>query len=80
MPYFYQRFTVTGFGEFPIDMLRYDCCFPENESDSGRIAPRNYGQRSVKLARTVERKSDHPTQARWQSFGWSVDEDSIETR
>lgn len=29
---------VMGSGEFPIDMLRYDCCSPATEEDSNLIA------------------------------------------
>lgn len=67
-------FTVEGRGPFPIDMLRYDSCWPQSEgSDSYEIdishQPRRAGQREhrVTLCGITE-----PTAARWESFGYAV--------
>ena len=65
-------FTVKGSGPFPIDMLRYDLCYPKSEQDSYRLEktfqPRD---RSDHVVRLVSAKA--PTEARWGSFGWLVE-------
>lgn len=61
-------FDVEGRGDFPLDMLRYDLCWPATEDDSRlvahavRTADRPVRLRGLKL----------PTVARWASFGWKV--------
>lgn len=67
-------FEVEGTGSFPIDMLRYDSCWPKSEgSDSLEVEssfrPRKAGniRRRVTLIGLSE-----PTGARWASFGWKV--------
>jgi hypothetical protein len=58
-------FAVEGEGDFPIDMLRYDKCWPATERDSHVIAYKN--------RRTVELRSlTGSTDRRWASFGWRV--------
>lgn len=63
-------YTVTGFGQFPIDMLRYDRSFPDSESESGKIAATFHGagQWSVRLAMHGCTRADGPCEGRWQSF------------
>lgn len=69
--YKYQ-FTVFGNGNFPIDMLRYDGCYPA-------FAEASYNIRTARATRRVdlETYSDStqwvPTVDRWVTFGWSVD-------
>ncbi len=65
-------FLVTGQGIFPIDMLRYDHCWPHGQEDAAKIditlgSNRSREQRSVKITGVM-----YPTAERWQSFGWSV--------
>jgi hypothetical protein len=67
------EFTVTGFGQFPIDMLRHDRCFPATESESGKIANSFYAHSggmtwSVQLKMHGSTKATCPTVARWESF------------
>ena len=86
---FYQTFVVRGSTQFPVDMLRYDRCFPvqgmhniEHSMDSmERIRRRKAGETpfEVKLGRWVEGWHTLPTEARWASFMWAVDKDSIIT-
>ncbi len=61
-----------GGGQFPIDMLRYDGCYPASEQDSGLIQ-QDRGHRIVTVAQ-VTHGHDLPqwTDARWASFGWTV--------
>lgn len=65
--------VVTGTGAFPIDMLRHDRCTPKHEVDSGIIErsfrPRTRGRYKVTLLSAKD-----PTNARWQSFGFEVEE------
>jgi hypothetical protein len=68
-----HRFTVSGRGQFPIDMLRYDGCTPRTETDSGFITTsfflrgRMANPQSIALVGPRE-----PTNGRWESFGWRV--------
>lgn len=64
-------FAVEGRGDFPLDMLRYDRCWPRYEAEiykftrtdfSGRAPVRNINLEGLK----------RPTEARWESFGWRV--------
>lgn len=71
---YFQKFTVRGSGPFPIDMLRYDYCWPATEQDSGLIQCDRMTERmtrGVRISRVVE-QGKVPTDARWQSFGWTV--------
>ena len=79
-----SQFTVIGRGVFPLDMLRYDGCYPKLETDTAIM--RKDGLREVTLRRG-EMWLDHdnyrpgdygnptvwsPTVGRWNSFGWAV--------
>ena len=59
------KFTVSGQGRFPFDMLRYDQCWPSNEDAIFRINEKEY--RSIVMLGTRL-----PTSRRWLSFGWDV--------
>lgn len=74
------EFTVTGTGEFPIDMMRYDRATPLSQLDASHTIssftnPEDEAY-SVRLIRFTEGKgrnhADNPTVDRWQSFGWQV--------
>ena len=70
------HFEVTGRGEFPWDMLRYDSCWPQTSDDVAKITPHysDYsvrddvgdhdhdilGRRTVKLVTTRHLKRDFP--------------------
>jgi len=67
--------TVPTYGGFPIDMLRYDACYPVSEQDSAWIESTiTDGLRAFALNITVERHctarqwSEAFTVARWESF------------
>ena len=64
-------YIVTGRGEFPVDMLRYDGAWPANGEAADKLREHHSsqatGHRSVKL-----RSYREPTIGRWSSFGWSV--------
>lgn len=64
------QYIVEGVGEFPIDMLRYDCACPETEVESSAIT--NYREkRRVKL-RAYQSAPNGPEIDRWKSFAWTV--------
>lgn len=70
------KITVEGSGQFPIDMLRRDMCFPHSESDAllMGVTSTEAVHRVVNLLTWRERcPTDHvATNARWESFGWEV--------
>lgn len=66
-------FEVRGRGPFPMDMLRYDCCWPVRGEDVSAIddnAERR-DHRAVRLIRCAQNGAG-PTIGRWESFGWVV--------
>jgi hypothetical protein len=68
------RFTVEGSGAFPFDMLRFDCCWPEKETDSPNIGMMYDNIEYIKTRRVTPLSDNHhvPTDARWKLFGWKV--------
>jgi hypothetical protein len=64
--------TVVGIGQFPVDQLRYDLCYPKREADSHQIE-RSFYPREHQERRIVLVSSKAPTEARWGSFGWLVE-------
>lgn len=71
---------VSGHGEFPIDMLRYDLCSPATEEDSNLIRRtiNNHSNNNwvvvVKRPLLERRAKNDPvfTIGRWQSFGCKI--------
>ena len=66
-------FTVQSGGpvDFPVDMLRFDNCFPADTESALQIC--GAGARATYKARQVNLATDavvHP--GRWASFGWHV--------
>lgn len=61
------RFTVQGGGEFPLDMLRRDECWPINGDEVKNLV--GTGRRVINLE-SVARHG--PTIERWESFGWKI--------
>lgn len=72
-PKIYQ-YTVRGFGNFPIDMLRFDQSWPASEAESGNITRPPF--EGVIKMRDVVLRTIRPqvTDGRWISFGWTVTE------
>ncbi len=59
-------YQVVGRGEFPWDMLRYDCAYPASEDDAYKM--NKLGERTVTLRTHVQ-----PISAvRWSSFCWQL--------
>lgn len=70
-------FEVSGKYSFPLDMLRYDCCFPARSEDASmilRTQESDFFQSNpvIRLVKYHETKVPILTDARWNSFGWSV--------
>lgn len=75
-------FKVIGSLPFPVDMLRYDGCFPRNQESVAAIhatfdsqEPRE--KRTVELTMLRGRPKQFPTVARWALFSWEVDPNSV---
>jgi hypothetical protein len=77
------RFKVSGSFTFPLDMLRYDACFPGTQQDVAdldeaiRTRPRHGGPAApfaVELTHYSEKAQWEPERGRWASFGWQVTE------
>jgi hypothetical protein len=60
-------FDVMGTGPFPVDMLRYDECFPSGPDDAAAII----GEKRRKV-RLVTQRYTGPTAGRWDSFNWPI--------
>ena len=67
------RFTVEGSGDFPFDMLRRDCCWPEREADSGALdLIRNAEYFTPRRVTLLSDNYRVPTDGCWKSFAWKV--------
>ena len=67
------EFTVQGKSNFPLDMLRYDLCWPASEQDSYIIGLSHSEVRSERPYRIHLKGLKPPTVARWNSFGWEAE-------
>jgi hypothetical protein len=72
--------TVEFSGEFPLDMLRYDQCYPDQSSDVAVIADsmdwnrHGAGRKTLTLAKFAESGRREPwTAGRWKSFGCKLE-------
>lgn len=68
----FYEFAVMGKGIFPLDMLRYDQCFPMSGADVEKMEDGDYREiRTVRLC-ACSHVNYQPTEGRWSSFGWPV--------
>ena len=65
-------FSVQGRGAFPVDMLRYDECYPASEREAGKLEHHERGHRTVTLRAKHETPYYSLTEERWASYGWTV--------
>lgn len=74
---YFHYVKVTGTGDFPVDMLRYDACYPRTTEDALKILGGYtfaFGERrTVELVRVSDSRSNGFTPGRWASFGWRVE-------
>jgi len=73
---FMHRFIVEGSGIFPVDMLRYNSCWPTYSEDVFAIMmdhtdPEYLEPRKATIS-AIASKGWKPTEGRWASFGWRV--------
>lgn len=67
------RFTVEGQSPFPLDMLRYDACWPAANSDVEEIRLSLLSDTHIEAPLRVALISrSKPTHLRWAAFGWQV--------
>lgn len=72
-----KRAEITTSNRFPLDMLRYDSCFPYRGEDVEAIAKSQEGYPgrpyTVTVARYSSRKRESGwTPQRWESFGCRI--------
>lgn len=79
----FHTFEVIGQGKFPfpIDMLRYDSCYPVDGINNIGASIEGYKLTKdiplkVKLVHIDADRYWRPTEARWASFNWTVVKDS----
>lgn len=69
-----KTFEVSGFGRFPISMLRFDTCWPYTDADANAIEESyTSGGRWTVTLQTEARHA--PTDGRWDSFNCKVEDD-----
>lgn len=69
--------VVTGKGEIPLDMLRYDRCVPATGHDVTEIVSGQANRTVVKVHLVrYSPEGSKATAARWESFGWKVVSDT----
>lgn len=56
---------------FPVDMLRYDCCWPSASDDARKIESSfaQFGNPTPLEIVLITDRSNRPTVGRWESFG-----------
>ena len=73
-----NTFTMEGYDAFPLDMLRYDACWPMSQDgiaelhaslDMRERAERRKAQKPFKVTLNT---IGHVTTARWSTFGWRM--------
>ncbi len=66
-----HTFVVEGKFSFPLDMLRYDACWPMTGDDVAKMDPEDRDRRAVTLCH-IGARHWVPTTGRWSSFSWAV--------
>lgn len=88
MALYVHTFKVRGGTRFPLDMLRYDACFPATGEDAAHMDDclnRDVSAKDrIEKAITLIHVSDHirwtPTVGRWESFLWHVVGEAAHTK
>lgn len=78
MALYSQSIAIQGHGSFPIDMLRYDSCYPDSSEDASKIhdSLEKFESKTIRVRRLVDSKKKMWTFDRWKSFGWTFVEGS----
>jgi len=73
-----HQFTVQGHLTFPVDMLRYDACWPKTEAEDVPAIADSLNPLVKTQTYTIRMVGClPPTEGRWASFGWKVLSGSI---
>jgi hypothetical protein len=76
-PKYMYEYWVTGHGDFPSDMLRFDSCWPVTGADAAKVVL-SCDQGGWRDTRSIKLRSyREPTIDRWSSFLWSVGERAV---
>jgi hypothetical protein len=73
-----MRFIAKGTSAFPVDMLRYDACWPNDGESatniilSGKPNLRRAADGNIVIWIVSLTSIGTPTVERWSSFGWSI--------
>ena len=71
-----KQALVIGTGRFPLDMMRYDRCFPASEADASKlqtILQQTPVAKPQPWAIRLSKTTDAPwTAGRWESFGCTI--------
>jgi len=76
-----QILTVIGKGQFPLDMLRHEGCYPSNSQTVNNIGlsllsyTNPNEEREYRLAKVTNTKEVQYALGRWISFGFRAKED-----
>jgi hypothetical protein len=66
-------YTVKGQGQLPFDMLRYDQAWPRTSRDAALIDAHVRSGARPRVEWEVDLMGiKMPTEARWRSYGWEV--------
>lgn len=66
------EFAVSGNNPFPLDMLRYDCCWPRSSADVSKLSQAANNRTGSGIIEVTLVGTKEPTVERWRSFGWHV--------
>lgn len=86
MKYYVEfRVQTTSLSGFPVDMLRYDSCWPRNSDDAATIhsiiSGDHKGPAQIAMVKYARTKAQHGvTIERWRSFMCHVDPANIRVR
>jgi len=69
-----RLFVVEGSGQFPYDMLRYDQCWPHDQTASSMLAVTAHRRRVALASDWIEA----PSAKRWEASAWQVIDQGFE--
>ena len=67
-----KRFTVAGAGDFPLDQLRVDQCWPATPADAGNVGASSPGASATRTVVLETAAKYSPNRQRWSALGWRV--------
>jgi hypothetical protein len=73
-----HRFSVVGYGHFPMDMLRRERCWADSAHDSRMIGGLHDSRTRTVTLFTMQRGDWKPAEKLWLDYGWPVLQKEIE--